>query len=72
MTGPSAPTNSDQAIAAAAYLKREASRAMPVQDVKLGDPYLQSLEPSIRWAQCCETSANRNPPSCSSRAAPLN
>lgn len=43
-----APTNSDQTTAAAAYLKREASRAVLVQDVKPGDPYIQSLGVAFR------------------------
>ena len=43
-----APTNSDQTIAAAAYLKREASRAVLVQDVKPGDPYLRTLGTAFR------------------------
>jgi hypothetical protein len=43
-----APTNRYQTIAAAAYLKREASRAVLVQDVKPGDPYLHSLGEAFR------------------------
>jgi hypothetical protein len=43
-----APTNRDQAIAAATYLKREASRAVLVQDVKQGDDYLKSLGEAFR------------------------